>query len=424
MPFSPTSTLHYTPLGVPPYYYIAPLSASQRALTFTHFFNHTTMADDNYQADSEIDSAGEEAPPISSALTSTQQTTSVNKSSIGRGLGITNSGDHQKCSHITTPHVRRNPTHPGLKPHGTSMPLLHKVNSPVFEHSLMQADGSPPHVVSYKIRQPKPFTMGDNFKTYRMVFTNYIRDVRDLETQKSLLLGLMEHRLFPIVQPIVSRGQSLQQILDEMQVLFSPEEELGTKLAAFQALYQLPGENIQRFAVRVTELGHEAHPDLNERSIQGYLVAQLLKGLQNTALKETIRLLGPQTLHQAVQLVKRAQTGQIHTTIAQIRSESEIICQLCKICGHTAQTCRKFQVSQRKANPNGFQRTYPQPPPPRPLFSPPRDTPQQMRPWQPPKPRYYNPPQRQYLRTPFRQPPRHTPPPQPRIFARYHLKNE
>ena len=108
------------------------------------------MAEDNYQADFEMDGDEEDAPPTSSALTSMRQTASMNKSSIGRGIGFTNSGDHQKYTHHTTPHVRRNQTQPGLKLHSAGMPILHTVHySPVFQNSHLQADKSPSHAASY-----------------------------------------------------------------------------------------------------------------------------------------------------------------------------------------------------------------------------------------------------------------------------------
>ena len=39
-----------------------------------------------------------------------------------------------------------------------------------------------------------------------------------------------------------------------------------------------------------------------------------------------------------------------------------VICQLCSLSGHTAPTCRHFSINLRKANPNGFQRTFPEQP--------------------------------------------------------------
>ena len=64
-----------------------------------------------------------------------------------------------------------------------------------------------------------------------------------------------------------------------------------------------------------------------------------------------------------VTLVKRSQNSD--STTAEVNSlstekpTSNQTCQLCNNVGHVASNCKKFHITQRKANPNGFQATYP-----------------------------------------------------------------
>jgi len=90
-------------------------------------------------------------------------------------------------------------------------------------------------------------------------------------------------------------------------------------------------------------------------------------GLLNSNLRGTLKLFAPQNLQQAVTLVKRSahtESSITSTNSVNAISEHQIkpkeSCQACNSIGHTALQCRKFRIVLRKANPNGFQATYPQ----------------------------------------------------------------
>ena len=226
-------------------------------------------------------------------------------------------------------------------------------------------DPAPPkQIKQYKLIPPKPYTMGDNFKTFRLILLNYMKDATELEQQKSILLSLLEPKIFELAYPIVSRGSHIMWILDELQSLLSPDEELSTKLTQFQSLAQLPGESVSQFAIRVTAKGRDVHPTLEGPHLQAYLVPQFISGLRDAQLKNMIRLLGPESIQKAVALVKRSSEGETNpiVSVVEAKEKPKLVCQLCTNLGHTAQQCRKFKVAQRKANPKGFNATYPRPP--------------------------------------------------------------
>lgn len=216
-----------------------------------------------------------------------------------------------------------------------------------------------------KINPPKLYVMGDCFRTFRLILLNYMRDSHDISQQRAILLSLLDPKIFAIAHPVVSEGSSIEQILDELQSLFSPEDEIATKLTTFQNLKQIPGESINQYGLRIADKGYLAHPNLAPKVLQAYLVAQFVSGLIDSNLKNTIRLLGPNSLQQAILLVKRTQIADSSpisiSTVAvepvQPQSTS-ITCQLCQMGNHIASQCRKFNVQQRKANPNGFTSTY------------------------------------------------------------------
>ncbi len=166
-----------------------------------------------------------------------------------------------------------------------------------------------------------------------------------------------------LAYPIVCRGLHIVSILDELQSLLSPDEELGTKLMQFQSLAQLPGESVSQFAIRITAKGRDAHPTLEGPHLQAYLVPQFILGLRDTQLKNMIRLLGPDSIQKAVTLVKRSSEGETNPIVSAVttKEQPQLACQLCTNFGHTAQQCRKYKVAQRRANPNGFNATYPKP---------------------------------------------------------------
>ena len=152
---------------------------------------------------------------------------------------------------------------------------------------------------TYKLTPPKPYTMGENFRTSRLILMNYMTDADQLDQQKAILLSLIDQKLFAIAHPIVQSGSDIKVILDDLQTMFSPEEEIGTKLSTFHSLKQSPGE-----AVNLFEAGLAAHPTLSSDQLQDYLVTQFIAGLLDSNLKSTLRLLSPQTLQQAVTLVQ------------------------------------------------------------------------------------------------------------------------
>ena len=204
--------------------------------------------------------------------------------------------------------------------------------------------------------------MGDNFRTFRLILMNCMKDAHQLEEPQTILLSLIDSKLFTIAHPIVQRGSNITDILDELQSIFSPEDVLSTKLSAFQNLKQAPGESIILFALRVTESGHAAHPALTTSQIQDYLVAQFITGLLDSNLKSILRLLGPQSLQQAITLVKRSQAPDsdvsVVNTLSADRATPDQACQLCNTVGHVVVNFKKFNVTQRKANPKGFQSTF------------------------------------------------------------------
>ena len=213
----------------------------------------------------------------------------------------------------------------------------------------------------YKLKAPKPYALGDCFQAFRLLFLNYIHDAQSVHQQKAILLSLIDEKIFTIAHPIVSKGENIRHILNELQSLFSPEEEMSTKLTNFQSLKQLPGESINQYAIRIADKGRQAYPNLPDESLQAYLVMQFISGLQDINLKSTIRMLGPQSLQQAITLVKRSQPNdmsQISISMTTIPNKQQhLICQLCNRHGHGAIACRKYNIAQKKANPNGFTTT-------------------------------------------------------------------
>ena len=221
--------------------------------------------------------------------------------------------------------------------------------------------------ISFKLKPPTMYTAGSDFKVYRKVFMNYAQHFPDLNYQRSLLLSLIDHKLFTIAEPIVNSTQSIDSILDKLQTLFSPEDEFTTKVTNFQTLKQLPGEAASQFAVRVLQKGREVHITLSDTDLEAHLVTQFIKGLQTATLRDNLQLLGPKTLKEAIAIVKRSQdevlptSSDAHVSAVTTQHQS-VICQLCSLSGHTAATCRRFSINLRKANPNGFQRTFPEQP--------------------------------------------------------------
>jgi hypothetical protein len=203
--------------------------------------------------------------------------------------------------------------------------------------------------------------MGDSFKTFRLIFTNYVQDIRDIEQQKTILLSLIDPQIFTIAHSIVHSGYNMAEILTEMQNTFNPVDELTTQLATFQQLRQRPGENISQFAIRITELGQLIYADLPNSTLQSYLVMQFISGLLDENLKTTIRLFGPETLQKAVLLVRRTQPAQndsVSVATTNVPPANMTTCQLCQSTAHKAPACPKFKIGQKKANPNGFTSTF------------------------------------------------------------------
>ena len=219
-----------------------------------------------------------------------------------------------------------------------------------------------PNKTHYKLKAPKPYALGDCFQAFRLLFLNYVQDAQNVHQQKAILLSLIDEKIFTIAHPIVSKGENIRHILDELQSLFSPEEEMSTKLTNFQSLKQLPGESITQYAIRIADKGRQAYPNLPDESLQAYLVMQFISGLQDANLKSTIRMMGPQSLQQAITLVKRSQPNdmsQISVSMTTIPNKQQhLICQLCNRHGHGAIACRKYNIAQKKANPNGFTTTH------------------------------------------------------------------
>ena len=162
-----------------------------------------------------------------------------------------------------------------------------------------------------------------------------MKDAHQLEEQQIILLNLIDSKLFTIAHPIVQWGSNITDILDELQSIFF------------------------LFALQVTESGHMAHPALTTSQIQDYFVAQFITGLLDLNLKSILRLLGPQSLQQAVALVKQSQASDsnvlVVNTLSADQATPDQACQLCNTVIHVAVDCKKFNVAQRKANPNGFQ---------------------------------------------------------------------
>jgi hypothetical protein len=203
--------------------------------------------------------------------------------------------------------------------------------------------------------------MGDSFKTFRLIFINYVQDIRDIDQQKTILLSLIDPQIFAIAHNIVHSGYDMSDILNELQNTFNPEDELTTQLATFQQLKQRPGENVSQFAIRITDMGQQIYADLPNSTLQSYLVMQFISGLLDEQLKTTIRLFAPDTLQKAVLLVRRTQPSQnrsVSVAATIVPTTSKNTCQLCQSPTHKAPACSKFKIGQKKANPNGFLSTF------------------------------------------------------------------
>jgi hypothetical protein len=217
--------------------------------------------------------------------------------------------------------------------------------------------------LQYKLKPPQTYTMGQNFSTFRLIILNYLKQTDDLEQQKAILLSLIETNLFAIAHPVVEKGTSLPAILCELQTLFNPVDEIGTRLSKFQDTVQLPGQGVSQYALKITELGRLAHPCANEDHLQDILVNQFVAGLQDSSIKGTLRLLAPKTLHEAVALVKRTigaepmseSTAKIAALKVGPKTEPILRpnCPLCRQTTHSdAFQCPNFKVVPAGSNDN------------------------------------------------------------------------
>jgi hypothetical protein len=209
----------------------------------------------------------------------------------------------------------------------------------------------------FKLKPPKEFKINDDFKVFRLMLQNFLKQTTNLDEQKSILLSLLDSKVLNVAYPLVESGQSMVEILNQLQTLFSPDDEMGTKLNRFHELTQFPGETISQFALRITEFGHLAHPSLNDSQITDLLVNQFVKGLLDTSVKSTLRLLAPKTLAEAVVLVKRSQGSESVNQSAQIAAvksqvSESIICQLCNANHGSmgAKSCTQYNISPKQTH--------------------------------------------------------------------------
>ena len=221
------------------------------------------------------------------------------------------------------------------------------------------------HSASFKLQAPKKFSNGDDFSVFKLIFQNYSSGIKDVQYLKALLLSLIDTDLFSVAYPVVQKGQNINIVLNELQNIFSPIEEFSTTLLEFQNTTQHIGETVQQFSIRIAKVGRRAHTALPENQLQVYLVHQFLTGLVDPNIKNTVRMLGPTTLQQAVLMAKRANSQKTNHCEAAINKLSldndKISCQWCGKYGHIARECRSLLASKRTAfRPNSnFRRQEP-----------------------------------------------------------------
>ena len=87
------------------------------------------------------------------------------------------------CAHSVSPEPG-----PCRSPDFSNVTMLHGMLPSNDPPSCMQQNRQ----IQYKLTPPKPYTMGDNFRTFRLILMNYMKDAHQLEEQQTIFLSLIQ----------------------------------------------------------------------------------------------------------------------------------------------------------------------------------------------------------------------------------------
>ena len=156
------------------------------------------------------------------------------------------------------------------------------------------------------LKQPKPYSLGQNFKIWLSQFDEYSKLANITEAKKkAFLVTLLDQTAYRAVQLLrIPETASYQDFLQRVMARFDSGKSPGDYKLLLRARQQNSNEDVEMYADNLLELAENAYPDADYRFKEEIAKDRFLEGVRcSDGCREQLFIKQPDSLSAAVRLV-------------------------------------------------------------------------------------------------------------------------
>lgn len=161
-------------------------------------------------------------------------------------------------------------------------------------------------------RQPRPFSAGQNFRTWLAQYHQYASLVNIPQgKRKAFLLTLLDCPAYKAVELLrLPEDLSYEDFVEKLKNRFDSTKSPGDYKLCLKARQQKPNEDLETYADNLLELAENAYPDADFSFKEELAKDRFLEGVRcGDGLREQLFISQPQTLSEAVRLTRQLESA-------------------------------------------------------------------------------------------------------------------
>lgn len=164
------------------------------------------------------------------------------------------------------------------------------------------------------LKQPKPYSLGQNFKVWLSQFDEYSKLASIPESKKkAFLVTLLDQTAYRAVQLLrIPESASYQVFLQRVMTRFDSGKSPGDYKLLLRARQQDSNEDFEMYTDNLLELAENAYPDADYRFKEEIAKDRFLEGVRcSDGCREQLFIKQPESLSAAVRLVRQLESARV-----------------------------------------------------------------------------------------------------------------